>query len=526
MKGDASMSGRKVLLAILDGFGYSDSGDFNAVRSAKTEFISKIYDKKEYPFTLIKTSGMAVGLPEGQMGNSEVGHMNIGAGRVVYQDFTLINKSISDGDFYDNPALNSAIDNAVKSGGGLHLMGLLSDGGVHSHIEHLFAILRLCARKNLKNVFLHAFMDGRDTSPTEGKGYLKQTQDFMAANGAGRIATITGRYYAMDRDKRWDRIELAYNALVEGAGETVKDSDIQAAIQACYDKNETDEFIKPKVIVDGAGNPVAKIKDGDSVFFFNFRADRTRQMTLALTKPADGFGEFQRKTVVKNLFYVTMTQYDEKYSFPVAYRPRALKNILGEIVSGRGFKQLRIAETEKYAHVTYFFNGGEEKVFNGEERVLVQSPKVATYDLKPEMSAYEVTEELLKKIDENKFDLIVLNYANCDMVGHTGILAAAEKAVETIDKCLPRVIERFQKVSGGVVLVTADHGNSEKMIDYETRQPFTEHTTFEVPFIVFDAENKNIKLRQGGKLCDIAPTILKLMNIEKPAEMEGESLIS
>ncbi len=519
------MSGRKVLLAILDGFGYNESSDFNAVRSAKTEFISKIYDKKEYPFTLIKTSGMAVGLPEGQMGNSEVGHMNIGAGRVVYQDFTLINKSIEDGDFYDNPALNAAIDNALKNNGALHLMGLLSDGGVHSHINHLFAIIRLCARKNLKSVFLHAFMDGRDTSPTEGKGYLKQAQDFMSQTGCGKIATIIGRYYAMDRDKRWERIKIAYEALTVGEGEKIKESQIQTAIAACYDKKETDEFILPKVIVDESGEPAAKIKDNDSVFFFNFRADRTRQMTLALTKPEGEFGDFERKIVVKNLFYATMTQYDEKYKFPVAYKPRLLKNILGEIVSGRGLKQLRIAETEKYAHVTYFFNGGEEKVFEGEERVLVQSPKVATYDLKPEMSAYEVTEELLKKIDENKFDLIVLNYANCDMVGHTGILAAAEKAVETIDKCLPRVIERFQKVTGGVVLVTADHGNSEQMIDYETRQAFTEHTTFEVPFIVFDAENKNLKLRSGGKLCDIAPSILKLMDIEKPAEMEGVSLI-
>ena len=519
------MTGRKVLLAILDGFGYTDSNDFNAVRAAKTEFISRIYDKKEYPFTLIKTSGMAVGLPDGQMGNSEVGHMNIGAGRVVYQDFTLINKSIEDGDFYDNQAINQAIDSVLKSGGSLHLMGLLSDGGVHSHIKHLFAILRLCARKNLKKVYLHAFMDGRDTSPTEGAGYLKQAEDFMAECGAGKIATIIGRYFAMDRDKRWDRIKLAYDALTGGIGEAVPENGIQAAIKACYDKNETDEFIKPKVILDAAGKPVATISDGDSVFFFNFRADRTRQMTLALTKPAGEFAEFERKIVLKNLFYVTMTQYDEKYCFPVAYKPRALKNILGELVSNRGLKQLRIAETEKYAHVTYFFNGGEEKVFAGEERALIQSPKVATYDLKPEMSAYEVTEELLKRIDENKFDLIVLNYANCDMVGHTGILEAAVKAVETIDKCLPRVIERFQKVTGGVVLVTADHGNSEKMIDYETRQPFTEHTTFEVPFIVFDAENKNAKLRAGGKLCDIAPTILKLMDIEKPAEMEGQSLI-
>ncbi len=516
---------KKVLLAILDGFGYNESAEFNAVRSAKTEFISRMYEKKEFPFTLIKTSGMAVGLPEGQMGNSEVGHMNIGAGRVVYQDFTLINKSIEDGDFYDNLAINSAIDNALKNGRALHLMGLLSDGGVHSHINHLFAILKLCARRGLKNVFVHAFMDGRDTSPSEGKGYLKQAEDFMADAGVGKIATIIGRYYAMDRDKRWERIAAAYEALTEGRGEKISETGIQDAIQACYDKKEMDEFITPKVIINSAGNPLAFISSGDSVFFFNFRADRTRQLTLALTSPAGEFSGFERRTVVSDLFYTTMTQYDEKYSFPVAYRPRALKNILGEIIAARGLKQLRIAETEKYAHVTYFFNGGVEKVFEGEERALIASPKVATYDLKPEMSAYEVTEELLKRINENKFDLIVLNYANCDMVGHTGILSAAEKAVETIDKCLPRVIERFREVCGGVVLVTADHGNSEQMIDYETREPFTEHTTFDVPFVVFSGNDEKISLREGGKLCDIAPTVLKLMGIEKPAEMEGESLI-
>lgn len=510
---------------ILDGFGYTDSNDFNAIRAAKTDFISKIYDKKQYPFTLIKTSGLAVGLPSGQMGNSEVGHMNIGAGRVVYQDFTLINKNIEDGDFHNNAAINSAISNAIANKKALHLLGLLSDGGVHSHINHIFAILKLCRQKGLERVYLHAFMDGRDTSPNEGKAYLKQMQDFMAENGVGKIATIIGRYYAMDRDKRWERIKLAYEALVENVGEPVKEIEIEQVMQLCYNKNETDEFIKPKVIIDNLGNPFAKISDGDSVMFFNFRADRARQLTNALTKTVEYFSEFERKCVVKDLFYVTMTQYDEKYLFPVAFKPRTHKNILGEIISARGLKQLRIAETEKYAHVTYFFNGGEEKVFEGEERALIQSPKVATYDLKPEMSAFEVTEELIKKIDENKFDLIVLNYANCDMVGHTGIMDAAVRAVEALDKCVSRVIERFLEVADGTVFITADHGNSEKMIDYETRQPFTEHTTFDVPFIVVNNDPGSIKLRNGGKLCDIAPSILKIMNIEKPVEMEGESLI-
>ncbi|MEZ7891209.1 MAG: 2,3-bisphosphoglycerate-independent phosphoglycerate mutase [Candidatus Wallbacteria bacterium] len=519
------MTHKKVMLVILDGFGYSESADGNAIRSAKTNFISRIYEKKEFPFTLIKTSGMAVGLPEGQMGNSEVGHTNIGAGRVVYQDFTLINKEIEDGSFYKNEAINSAINNAKKNNTDLHLLGLISDGGVHSHINHVFAILELCKKIGHNKVFVHAFMDGRDTSPNSGVNYLKQLETKMREIGVGEIATVCGRYYAMDRDKRWDRVKLAYDMLTLGEGEKVAKADIEKMMKNCYANNETDEFIKPKVICGDGHTPLTSIKSNDSVIFFNFRADRTRQMSTALNKSREDFKEFERKAITENLYFVTMTQYDEKYTFPVAYKPRVLKNILGEIISKNGLKQLRIAETEKYAHVTYFFNGGEEKVFEGEERALIPSPKVATYDLKPEMSAYEVTEELLKQIEKNKFDLIVLNYANCDMVGHTGIIPAAQKAVETIDACLPRIIEKFQQVCGGTVLVTADHGNSEKMIDYETRKPFTEHTTFEVPFIVFEKDGFKGKLREGGKLCDIAPTILKLMNIEKPAEMEGSSLI-
>jgi len=516
---------KKVMLVILDGFGYSDSEDGNAIRLAKTDFISRLYVKKEFPFTLVKSSGMAVGLPEGQMGNSEVGHTNIGAGRIVYQDFTLINKNIETGEFFKNEALINAIAHAKAKNSALHLLGLISDGGVHSHIEHVYAILKLAKEKGLSKVFLHAFMDGRDTSPNAGRFYLKQMSEFMAGNSIGSIATVIGRYYAMDRDKRWDRVKLAYDAMISGAGEKFDGKKVYEMMEECYKNNETDEFIKPKIAVDGAGKPVGSIADNDAVIFFNFRSDRAREMSDAINKKTGEFDGFERAAVLNGLHYVTMTQYDEKYSFPVAFKPRALKNILGEIISRHGLKQLRIAETEKYAHVTFFFNGGEEKLFEGEERVLIPSPKVATYDLKPEMSAYEVTEALLEKIDGNKFDLIVLNYANCDMVGHTGIVDAAVKAVETIDKCLPRVIERFHEVTGGTVLVTADHGNSEKMIDYETRKPFTEHTTFDVPFVVFDKGLPSAKLISGGKLCDIAPTILKVMGLEQPAEMEGKSIL-
>lgn len=517
---------KKVLLIILDGFGYSEISDFNAVRAAKTTFIDKLYTKKEFPFTLISASGLDVGLPAGQMGNSEVGHMNIGAGRIVYQDFTLINKSIDEGSFYENEVINEAIDYALKNNSALHLMGLLSDGGVHSHINHLFALLNLANKKGLKDVYIHAYMDGRDTSPYAGKNYLKQTIDYINKLGTGKIATISGRYYAMDRDKRWDRIKLAYDALTLGLGEEIIESNILNAIQDCYDKNETDEFLKPKVIVDNfTKKPIAKIKNNDSIFFFNFRADRARQMTLALTSNENNFDFFKREVILKNIHYATMTQYDEKYNFPVAFKPRLLKNILGEIISLKGLKQLRIAETEKYAHVTYFFNGGEEKVFLNEERILIPSPKVATYDLKPEMSAFEVTDTVIKKINENIFDLIVLNYANGDMVGHTGVYEAAIKAVETLDQCIPKVIEAFQKTCNGTVIVTADHGNCEQMIDYKTMQPFTEHTTNKVPFVIFDLDNPNIKLRENGRLCDIAPTILQIMNIDQPSDMEGKSLI-
>jgi len=519
------MANKKVMLVILDGFGYTDSSDGNAIRAAKTSLISRLYDKKEFPFTLVKTSGMAVGLPDGQMGNSEVGHTNIGAGRIVYQDFTLINKNIETGEFYDNKAITGAIEHAKKNNGALHLLGLISDGGVHSHIEHVFAIIKMAKKLGFSRLFLHAFMDGRDTSPNAGKGYLDRMEKFMAETGTGKIATVTGRYYAMDRDKRWDRVKLAYDALTLGEGEKVPESGIGAMMDSCYSRSETDEFIKPKVMTGPGGEPIAKISDGDSIFFFNFRADRAREMTLALNKPEGEFADFERRVVLRDLYYVTMTQYDEKYPYPVAFRPRTLKNILGEIISRLGLKQLRIAETEKYAHVTYFFNGGEEKVFEGEDRVLIQSPKVATYDMQPEMSAPGVTEALLGRIDENKYDLIILNYANCDMVGHTGVMPAAIKAVETIDSCLQKIVERYHDVADGTILVTADHGNSEKMIDYETRKPFTEHTTFDVPFVVLQKGFPPMKLRQGGKLCDIAPTILKLMGIDKPAEMEGESII-
>ncbi len=506
-----------LILIILDGWGINTKQEGNAIALAKTP----VYDSllSEFPHTILDASGASVGLPDGQMGNSEVGHLNIGAGRVVYQDLTMINRAIADGEFQKNPVLLDTFRKVKSSSGRLHLMGLLSDGGVHSHINHLYALLDMAKKGGISDVFIHAFMDGRDTSPQSGAGYLKSLQDYLNNSGIGKIATVSGRYYAMDRDNRWDRVEKAYNTLTAGEGLTATDP--VRAIEKSYAGGVTDEFILPTVMVDSAGTPVAIIKDGDGVLFFNFRADRARELTKALT--LSDFSQFNRKIVPSLCSFATMKLYDEKMPHPAAFHPVKLANILGEVVSKAGLRQFRIAETEKYAHVTYFFNGGEEKPFDGEDRFLIPSPKeVATYDLKPEMSAYPVTEELEKRICSGEYGFILVNYANPDMVGHTGVLSAGIKAVEVIDECLGRVISAVRDVNG-TACITSDHGDIEQMIEYETGNPHTAHTTNLVPFIV---TKKGIQLRPGtGIFADIAPTLLDLMGIEKPAEMTGRTLI-
>ena len=449
------------------------------------------------------------------MGNSEVGHLNLGSGRIVYQDYAKINKSIKDGSFSENPALVNAMTKAVENDSALHLLGLVSDGGVHSHINHLYALIDLAVMSGVGRIFIHAFMDGRDTPPASGIDYIKALEAYIAGKPGARIATVTGRYWAMDRDNRWERLEHTYKALVTGKGKRAV-SGVEA-IEQSYAVDETDEFIKPTVICGDAG-PVGMIRDGDSIIFFNFRADRARELTVALTKR--DFDGFRRESVPELSSYVTMTRYDENFPFPAAFPPDKITHILGEVLSEHNLTQLRIAETEKYAHVTYFFNGGAETSFEGEDRCLIPSPKdVATYDLKPEMSAYLVTEEVLKRLDGNKYDFILLNFANPDMVGHTGIMDAAVKACETIDVCLKKIVEKVMAV-GGLVMITADHGNCEKMWDGD--KPFTAHTTNPVPFILLQ---KGVKLRDNGILADVAPTVLDLMGIEKPDEMTGESLI-
>ncbi|SCN22642.1 2,3-bisphosphoglycerate-independent phosphoglycerate mutase [Clostridium sp. N3C] len=508
------MSKRPVVLMILDGLGITDKVDGNAVMAAK----KPNYDEyiKKYPYTELNASGLDVGLPKGQMGNSEVGHLNIGAGRIIYQELTRITKAIEDGKFFHNEALNYAVDMAIKNNSSLHLLGLLSDGGVHSHIDHVKALFKLAKDKGLSKVYLHAFMDGRDTPPTSGKDFVVEIEDYLKEINNGHIATLSGRYYAMDRDNRWERIKLAYDAMVNGKGESANSA--VEAMEKSYNDNKTDEFVLPTVILDD-GKPTATIKNGDSVIFFNFRPDRAREMTRALNDEV--FNGFERERL--NLNFVTMTQYDKTIeNVKIAYLPQSYKNTLGEYVSGLGKKQLRMAETEKYAHVTFFFNGGVEASNPGEDRVMIPSPKVATYDLKPEMSAYELTDELIKRIESDVYDLIIVNYANPDMVGHTGVFEAAVKAVETVDECMGRVVEKVL-AKGGSVFVTADHGNAEQMIDYSTGKPMTAHTTDPVPFIHVSENAKG--LRSGGKLSDIAPTLLDEMDIEKPEEMTGVSLI-
>ena len=505
------MAKKPVMLMILDGFGIAPMSDGNAVESAKKPNFDRLI--KNYPSTQLQASGMFVGLPEGQMGNSEVGHLNIGAGRIIYQELTRITKEIQDGGFFTNEALMAAINNAKENNSALHLMGLLSDGGVHSHIDHLKGLLDLAKKYGVKEVYLHGFMDGRDVAPSSGKDFVVEIERYMNEIGVGKIATLSGRYYAMDRDNRWERVELAYNAMVLGKGETA--SSAVEAIEKSYHDNKTDEFVLP-VVVDNNG----MIKNGDSVIFFNFRPDRAREITRAINDKE--FTGFNRETL--NLTFVTMTQYDKTLEgVLVAYRPQTIENTLGEYVSNKGLNQLRIAETEKYAHVTFFFNGGVEKEYAGEDRALVSSPKVATYDLKPEMSAYEVTEELIKRIDEDKYDMIILNYANPDMVGHTGVMEAAVKAIETVDECLGKVADKILE-KDGTLFITADHGNAEIMVDFSTGNPFTAHTTDPVPFVWVSNRTEGRALKEG-KLADIAPTMLNEMGLEKPEEMTGESLL-
>ena len=494
---------------ILDGFGIApDEG--NAIAAAKKPNLDKIF--AENPHTQIGASGLDVGLPDGQMGNSEVGHTNIGAGRIVYQELTRITKSAQEGDMDKNPALLKAMENAKENGKALHLMGLLSDGGVHSHNTHLYALLEMAKRQGLEKVFVHCFMDGRDVPPSSGKDYVKELMEKLDEIGVGKIATVMGRYYAMDRDNRWERVEKAYAAMVYGEG---LEADCPlCAMQNSYDNDVTDEFVVPTV-VKGA----EPIDAGDSVIFYNFRPDRAREITRTLVDP--DFTGFERKKGFFPLTYVCMTQYDATMpNVEVAYKPESLTNTFGEYISNKGLTQLRIAETEKYAHVTFFFNGGVEKQYPGEDRILVKSPAVATYDLQPEMSAYEVTDKMVEAVKSGKYDALILNYANCDMVGHTGVFEAAVKAVEAVDTCVGRVVEAVKEM-GGCVLLTADHGNADKMVDTDG-EPFTAHTTNPVPFCVI---NHPCQLREGGRLADIAPTMLKVLGLPQPAEMTGESII-
>ena len=510
------MSKKPTVLMILDGYGLNDKVEGNAVAQAKTPVMDKLM--AECPFVKGNASGLAVGLPDGQMGNSEVGHLNMGAGRIVYQELTRITKEIQDGDFFKNEALLHAVKSAKENGSALHLFGLLSDGGVHSHNTHLYALLELAKREGLENVYVHCFLDGRDTPPASGKGYVEQLVDKMKEIGVGQVATVMGRYYAMDRDNRWDRVELAYNAMVKGEGAEAACG--ICAVQNSYDNGKNDEFVVPAVVKkDGA--PVATIKDKDSVIFFNFRPDRAREITRAFC--ADEFDGFAREKRL-DLTYVCFTEYDETIpNKEVAFHKVSITNTFGEFLAAHNMTQARIAETEKYAHVTFFFNGGVEEPNKGEDRILVKSPKVATYDLKPEMSAYEVCDKLTGAIRSEKYDVIIINFANPDMVGHTGIQAAAIAAVEAVDECVGKTVEALKEV-GGQMFICADHGNAEQLIDYETGAPFTAHTTNPVPFMLLNSDENNT-LSEGGCLADIAPTLIEMMGMQQPAEMTGKSLL-
>ena len=510
------MRPRPVVLCVLDGFGLSDRTEGNAIRLAKTPRMTAFGQR--YPSCKLLASGRDVGLPKGLMGNSEVGHLNLGAGRVVWQDIARIDRDIDDGDFFRLPALLASMKHALDAGTAFHMMGLVSDGGVHSSDRHYAALLDLARQQGLPadRVFVHAFLDGRDTPPKSGVDHVHRLVEH--ATGKGRVVTVVGRYYAMDRDKRWERVAEAYHALLLGEG--YRAADPAAAVEQAYARGETDEFVKPTCIVDPSGRPLGRFRDGDSVFFFNFRADRAREITRAVND--ETFDGFPRRARVK-VNYATMTRYEETFTYPKAYAPEYVQRPIGQTVSERGLTQLRIAETEKYAHVTYFFSGGDEKALPGEERLLIQSPKVATYDLKPEMSAPEVASKTVEAIQSGKFDLVVLNFANPDMVGHTGVLPAAIQAVEVIDACVGRVADAALR-AGGAVLLTSDHGNCEVMIDPATGGPHTAHTTNPVPLTLISEAHVGARLRDGA-LCDVAPTLLTVMGIERTAEMSGKPLL-
>ncbi len=511
------MRKKPAVLMILDGYGLNEKKDGNAVAEANTPVMDALMT--QYPFVKGNASGMAVGLPDGQMGNSEVGHLNMGAGRIVYQELTRITKEIQDGTFFENPALLAAVNNCKKNDSALHMFGLVSDGGVHSHNTHIYGLLELAKRNGLQKVYVHAFLDGRDTPPASGKGFVEELEQEMHRIGVGEVASVTGRYYAMDRDNNYDRVEKAYLALTKGEG--LEASSATEGIQASYDREETDEFVKPTVVKkDGA--PVALIQDGDSVVFYNFRPDRAREITRSFCD--DEFKGFDRGKRLE-LTYVCFSDYDPTIpNKEVAFHKISVTNTFGEWLAARGMKQARLAETEKYAHVTFFFNGGVEEPNEGEERILVNSPKdVATYDLKPQMSAYEVCDKLVDSIKSDKYDVIIINFANPDMVGHTGVEQAAIKAVEAVDACVGRAVEAIKEVDG-VMFICADHGNAEQLVDYETGAPFTAHTTNPVPFILVNAD-PSYKLREGGCLADIVPTLIELMGMEQPEEMTGKSLL-
>ncbi|MFP3922737.1 2,3-bisphosphoglycerate-independent phosphoglycerate mutase [Pseudomonas sp. W5-36] len=503
---------KPLVLIILDGFGHSDSHHGNAVYAAKMPVFDRLY--QTMPNGLISGSGMDVGLPDGQMGNSEVGHMNLGAGRVVYQDFTRVTKAIRDGEFFENPAICKAVDQAVGAGKAVHILGLLSDGGVHSHEDHLVAMVELAAQRGADKIYLHAFLDGRDTPPRSAHQYLATMEAAYARLGKGRTATIIGRYFAMDRDNRWDRVESAYNLIVDGTSEFHADT-AKAALDAAYERGENDEFVKATRI----GAPVT-VEDGDAVVFMNFRSDRARELTRVFVE--DDFAGFARRRQARLAGFVTLTKYAANIDAPAAFEKAGLHNVLGEYLSNNGKTQLRIAETEKYAHVTFFFSGGREEPFPGEERILIPSPKVATYDLQPEMSAPEVTDRIVDAIEHQRYDVIVVNYANGDMVGHSGIMEAAVKAVECLDVCVGRITQALEKV-GGEALITADHGNVEQMTNEETHQPHTAHTTEPVPFVYVG--KRDLKVREGGVLADVAPTMLMLLGMEIPQEMTGTPIL-
>ena len=526
---------KPLVLIILDGWGYSPETKANAIALARKPTYDRLL--RDYPNTLIYTSGHYVGLPDGQMGNSEVGHLNIGAGRIVHMDSTRIELMIQNGEIYSHPVLLSAMKNAQTGGRRLHLFGLVSDGGVHSYQTHLYALLKMAKQNGVDRVFVHAFMDGRDTPPDSGAGYLEQLQQKMREYNCGKIATVNGRYYAMDRDRRWERNIKAFNAMVNGDGEGGKYVDPVQGVKESYNKGVTDEFILPFVCVDNKGEPLATIRDDDSCICFNFRADRVRQITRVLTRnsglndkggsdlpgAADLDNTIPRDRVPKNLHYVCMTQYDKNFNLPVVIPPESMANILANVMGGLNLRNLRVAETEKYAHVTYFFNGGVEQPFPGEDRIMVQSPKVATYDLKPEMSAAGVADAVVKAVEEGTFDVIIANFANADMVGHSGKLEPTIRAIETVDVCLGRV-EAAVRAKGGAMLITADHGNAEMMIDPVTGGPHTAHTTNPVPFIVISENAKQFTLKSNGSLRDISPTMLGMLGLDEPKEMTGQDL--